>query len=1273
MKLSLFRGITKKYIKILIAITLVSSLGCGMMIGMANGTMSLRTTLDEYVGEMHYPQAIIDTGIMKKSVRDDILKVDGILEADTRLTGDLILKTQNGGYYTMQARTCSEDEFQGMFFWEKCETDAEYPIYLEQKFAKINGIHTGDIVNVGGYGRSKECVVAGTVSRPEAIANHSIWGMEILSTDIGYIYIPDEVVDKLEDPDYDAALSEWKEKNGEVDKKEKEANEKFKKVEDELSKAEEELEKGRTELSERKEHADSLIKELADKKNEVGEKLKTLNEAKKELLQKKEELRQGEAELKKAKDELASKEAEFNKAKEELAQARPLLEAGIKELSGQIAELDAKSSELDSLIETLKDSEPLIAEKRAELEDKKKELNDNRKKLVSLRSFLDSLNGLARTLQEQDILPPFFEELVRSIEEATDTHDWAIDVSNKVRKIFPQIFDTLIDKELIPKENTELIREVIKFRTALMIIVNGATKPENIKAARDQILETGKELLEKYRNDEDFFGRLLKDLTAELDSATLEIDNNIALIDEGLEQAAEAEKLINEKEKELKDGLAEAESGKKQLEELKTAADAGMAGLKEQLSKVASGEKEIEKAAAELQNGKAEIRTFEEKLEEGRRQINDGEKEIAEAEPMLMDALDEIEDAAKQIVEKLNEAKDRINEGEDEIKKNREQADKSRIDILGQIAEARAQLEEAKVKLDEWNGYGEYCNQFLLLFDDGADQKAVLAEVEKVLGSENVVKSCSYEDSDVKYSIDVNTDPIEIMSFYVPGVFFLIALIVEGLFMSFMIRQCRREIGILRALGYSSKKIVLMFCVVNSIASAAGILLGLAISFGVSVYMGVFFKEYFCLHFFRQVFAVGRAVISAALTLLVGMAATVASSGYISSISPVEAMSQNMSAGKDVSGKNIIGRLHIAPFVKYCLLSLARNKKRLIFSIICLSSSVVVVFTSISFDLSKNRILTEIFEDRIHYDCEIFLSSAPDEELTSGLTAVGLVNDAEEVSYYKKIIKGREESVERTIKCISKDSKLLDIYDEKGNKVSASDEGIMLEKHTADLLKVSEGDTVLIDGKTVKVAGIPYENIDRYMYLSDSVAGEMGEAELFSVICTVDREKKTELMEYLSEKDNYIYALFTSAVSDGMADAFNAYGLCVIIILIFSAVIGIVIIINTIRTNLYEQKKDICVLRALGFAYSGISLRLFSQSAVYFVFSCLIGIPAGRAVTRFILVKMAIEGRSYPLVWDHRVYLYTLSIIFAYILVGHIVSMRTIKTWDLTESIKDKD
>ena len=71
--------------------------------------------------------------------------------------------------------------------------------------------------------------------------------------------------------------------------------------------------------------------------------------------------------------------------------------------------------------------------------------------------------------------------------------------------------------------------------------------------------------------------------------------------------------------------------------------------------------------------------------------------------------------------------------------------------------------------------------------------------------------------------------------------------------------------------------------------------------------------------------------------------------------------------------------------------------------------------------------------------------------------------------------------------------------------------------------------------------------------------------------------------------------------------------------------------------------------------------------------SCILGIPAGIAVTKLALEKLKIENREYPFVNDFRVYLFALLIVLAYVLISHFISMRTIKSWDLVESVKDKE
>ena len=67
------------------------------------------------------------------------------------------------------------------------------------------------------------------------------------------------------------------------------------------------------------------------------------------------------------------------------------------------------------------------------------------------------------------------------------------------------------------------------------------------------------------------------------------------------------------------------------------------------------------------------------------------------------------------------------------------------------------------------------------------------------------------------------------------------------------------------------------------------------------------------------------------------------------------------------------------------------------------------------------------------------------------------------------------------------------------------------------------------------------------------------------------------------------------------------------------------------------------------------------------------GIPAGVLVTQGVLIKMEAEDRSYPFVNAPYIYLLTAGLVLVYVIIGHIVSMRSLKRWDIVESVKDKE
>lgn len=257
---------------------------------------------------------------------------------------------------------------------------------------------------------------------------------------------------------------------------------------------------------------------------------------------------------------------------------------------------------------------------------------------------------------------------------------------------------------------------------------------------------------------------------------------------------------------------------------------------------------------------------------------------------------------------------------------------------------------------------------------------------------------------------------------------------------------------------------------------------------------------------------------------------------------------------------------------------------------------------------------------------------------------------------------------------------MIQIFGIRNEPLSVPPEGILLEKHLAAELGAVPGDRVLVDGVELEVAGISNQNVNRIQYISARQAEKLGEPTLWAILIRTEETDETAIKEgersvqaLLADRDDYLYCIFTRLFRDGLEKVFAIYDLASWIIIGFAVLIGLIIVVNTMQTNLLEQSKELCVLRTLGFSHRFVSGKLFLQSLLYFVFSCIIGIPLGVVFAGTVLRQLATKGQEYPFASGIAEYLLTSGLVFGYILLSHLVSSRSMKKWNIVETVKEKE
>jgi len=1221
-------SIIRKYYKLFLSIVLVSSLGCTIMTGLSSGHKSLVDTLNSYVEEGHYPDAIITTEVVNSKVKDRIRKLHEVEKIESRLTGDTFVMSPTGRLLSCSVFSFRDDDLQKFYYWDSIRPDSLEYVFIDYEFAEGNNIKAGDSVKVRINDEYRRYQVAGIISAPQTLAIETHGNKWNTNSDFGYIFAPEVLLVKESE-------KRKAEERAKLDKQKKLLEQNEAKMLETINKAAAQIKVAQIEVL----TGQQLYSSFSGSAKEVKEEL-IIN-----------------------RNKLQSYVKEIRKQRNELEKARLELISLLSEAKSTLAELDKVNNAL------------------AQIEQLEKQLEQISKEI--LNPDTSSFAALLKQLDEYRL-----DVLFNAVSRFNDVlsfainHGFSYDISEQVENIVSRLMnyiDGIRSDSLYLSPDDEQMRSLIERITAAeegiqqtpeyRKLFNTLRKYEPC-ISDDNIIEVYYATYEDLKIfiafiDEYSVYEILPVINSFGSSASLsEMLGRIKKIEDLIPLLSEYSGIAIVTTHDLADAFENAgiqiEAALKEIAKQKQT-------IIDELAKQGISIEDIPSVIAKLQESAAEAEIFIKEIDFAISEIDTGLEEINEYLSLIEETFKSLKEAYNSFGEQLKDAKAQVNGMQNDL-------NLARAEYLKQFADLHREIEKAYLDLEKSEGYEDLANQFMVYFNDDANPDIAIRKIRQILNEESEVKdSYIYEDSPVKARIDANIEPLETMSYFVPLVFFGIVLIVVFLFMSLIIRQCRREIGILRALGFEQGRVVGIFCLINLVSSLIAAVLGFILGKISSVVVGNIYATFFPLPVFDYKIDFGMFFLSVVLTIIVGQIATILSAVPIARISPSEAMSRDIADNRQMPVQLQTMVSQSTPLNKFSIASLLRNPLKFFFSVICIAATIVLIFVSLSIFASTDYLLGSYYGRQITYDAEMYFIDKPTEDYIRKLENLDYVNGVEKVAYYYADLEAGDNKKSAIIKTMEKDSRLIAVYDAKGNKLDLNDESLIIDKTLSDELEVTKGEKVKIDGLTYTVEDVAVQTLNFYNYLTFKGADKLKDPDLYTLICKVDPEKQEELLNYLVDNEDYLYSVFTSVSESSLERALRIYDDVVIMIIVFAMVIGLIIVANTAMTNLLENRRELSVLRTLGFQHRDISRSWFRQSVLFFVCSCLIGIPAGIWITRICLDKLSTNGRLYMFVSGTKEYLATIILVFAYICLVHVLTMNSFRKWDYIEIVKDKE
>lgn len=589
-------------------------------------------------------------------------------------------------------------------------------------------------------------------------------------------------------------------------------------------------------------------------------------------------------------------------------------------------------------------------------------------------------------------------------------------------------------------------------------------------------------------------------------------------------------------------------------------------------------------------------------------------------------------------------------------------------------------LNQAKNGLEEQNAEEKIQNAKKLL----NDKKDELNKF-KVVSEETPL----YENSGFK-SLKEDLKKIAIMGKIFPVMFFVIAALVTITTITRMIEEDRKNIGTLKALGYSKKTIISRYIIYSMLAGVLGTVLGTAI--GSTLIVEILFISYSSLYDLPNlVFNINwnYTLISLGISLI--------STAVVATIITMKEIKENtaelMRPKTATTGKSIL--LEKIPFIwkkldflfKICFRNIFRYKKRLLMTLVGIAGCTALIYAGLGLQSSINSISNKQFKDIRKLSMEIYLQGdVNSEEVTEIEEFIKKQNHIKEVTpVSQKSFTVQANGNSKDVFYIAISGEEADKYIGLDNrktkeKIELNDEGVVLTEKLANILEIDAGGKIEItdgDVKTsVKVIGITENYLYNYAYFTPNVyeriyGKDIAYNEIFANTTEeLSEEEDVELADALKQNEKIASTVLEKNLEGEFKTSLGSLMSIVILFIGCASILSFTVLVNLNNINIEERKRELATIKLLGFYQKELESYVFRENIILTILGTIFGLILGMGILGIVI--QAAEVETIFLVKDINLINLLISTIItiSFTLITNLFMKKKIKNINMIDSLK---
>jgi putative ABC transport system permease protein len=571
-------------------------------------------------------------------------------------------------------------------------------------------------------------------------------------------------------------------------------------------------------------------------------------------------------------------------------------------------------------------------------------------------------------------------------------------------------------------------------------------------------------------------------------------------------------------------------------------------------------------------------------------------------------------------------------------------------------------------------------NEFCVIVDEGADRAAIIEETEAILAPYGVMEVVPSEEQASNAALSIDIHEMGNMAQVYPLFFLIVGALVTYTLLARIVLNQRTQIGLMRAMGYSRKEVLIHYLsfalIIGVVGAVAGTVAGYLLTRVVTgIYIAALGLPFTKMEI--EWLVIGEGLL---LGIVPCVAAGIIPAYAASRLHPAEAMrTPAPSAGRKLLIERFFPFLsRLSHLWKIPLRNIFRNRRRSIYTVMGVAFGIALILVSLTIIESIHSFMSFQFTEIQKYDAQVAFAESQPVTLVSDVQSSGDFAKVEPVLQVPVRLEYEDKDYTTMAIGISPEAELYGLYSTGGERVSVSDEGILLSGALRETLDVEVGDVITLyspsASQQVKVAGFVKQPLGAFTFLTLEQAQELTGGQ--SVISGLMLEVEPQYAGSLRQKASQIPGVASVEITDETAAAvgkrmsFNCN--MVWIMFGFGAALALAIVFTTFMISILERRREIATMRTLGESRGRIVSMLTKENLLLGLVGVVLGIPLGYMLSAYFFSLLQTDMLSYSMVIPIRTYLLATVTVILLILVSQIPAIRHINRLDLSRVIKEQ-